>query len=185
MIYSLTVAKGAITFTECICIASSINAIWSPCNPVDNGGWQKGDTLIVTCFFNLNPLLGVPPPSTEYGGLYVGACSYLNQNAIQELIVQAKSTCVPNHGQLLGTGITINEIPIASNLFYDAKPVRGTFLLNPAARGKLNNYIYQWIMKYNECNNITDGGNVEIVFGYGDPMNFELDSLLNSWCNKN
>jgi hypothetical protein len=176
MIYHLTLPKGLITFRHGIYQGSNTQAVWSPCNPTDNGGWQNGDTLMVSCSFNLNPNIAVPPPSSEYAGLCAGSCSGKDQTTINALIAQAQAIYVPTPGQLLGNGITTSATPADSNLFYNAASVTGTFVLKPAGRGTLPNYIYQWTMTYNGTNTVADGNDVEIVFGYGDPMNSEVDS---------
>lgn len=176
MTYNLTLPKGFITFRNGIYQGSNTEAVWSPCNPDDNSGWQDGDILIITCSLNINPAMTNPPPATQYAGLCAGACNDSDQSTINALISQAKQIYVPSPGQLLGTGITTSATPQPSNLFYNAIAIKGTFILTPPSRGTLTNYIYQWTLTYNGNNTIAKGNQVEIVFGYGDPMDSEVDS---------
>lgn len=181
MQYSLTLPKGVIVVRGGIFTGSNTTAIWSPCNPNELGGWLDGDQLTVVCTFNLNPPISPQPGAGEYAGLCAGACSDTDKVGVAALISQATSLFVPNPGQLLSTNgisqITSNPTATADNIFYNAQSTTGNFTLTPASRGTLSNYIYQWTMTYNGNNTVvSDGTHVEIVFGYGDPMNSEVDS---------
>lgn len=176
MQYFLTLPKGKITFRNGMYQGSNTEAVWAPCNPNDVGGWQNGDTLTVNCTFNLNPTNVVPPPSTEYAGLCVGSCNAANTAGVKALISEAQAIFVPNPGKILGSTISTSPTPAPNAIFYNAKSMTGTFALQPASRGSLNNYIFQWTMTYNANNTIANGTDVEIVFGYGDPMTSEVDS---------
>jgi hypothetical protein len=176
MTYHLTLPQGLITFRNGMYQGSNTQAVWSPCNPNEAGGWQNGDILIVSCSFNLNPSMPTPPPAREYAGLCAGACNATNQTAVTGLINQAKGLPFSTPGRLLGSGITTSATAAATNLFYNATSVTGTFPLRPASRGTLTNYVYQWTMTYNGSNTVANGNTVEIVFGYGDPMDSEVDS---------
>jgi peptidyl-Lys metalloendopeptidase len=179
--YTLTLPEGTISVRNKIFKGSQTEAIWSPCNPNEVGGWLQGDQLAVICSFNLNPPITPQPSASEYCGLCVGACSDQDTNGIATLISEAQGIYVPNPGQLLGVNslnqVTTNTTPVASNIFYSADMTAGTFPLTPATRGTLSNYIYQWSLTYNGDNTIVpSGSNVEVVFGYGDPMWSEVDS---------
>jgi len=181
MQYTLTLPAGVITVRNGIYKGSNTQAQWAPCNPLQNGGWKAGDTLLVTCTLNLSPNVNPMPPSTDYAGLCAGACAANNQAAVNALTALAVNLPIPNPGQLLGTGITTSATAIPSAIFYNCIATTGTFVLPapPPNRGTLTNYIYQYSMAYNAGNTITGAGggnNVEIVFGYGDPMNSEVDT---------
>lgn len=181
MEYHLTLPQGTISVRNGIFQGSQTNVIWSPCNPNEMGGWMDGDELNVVCTFNLNPPITPLPGSGEYAGLCVGACSDQDTTGITQLITEAQQIYVPNVGQLLGTSsgqqITTNATPASGNIFYNAQSTSGDFPLTPSTRGTLSNYIYKWVMFYNGSNTVVpSGSNVEIVFGYGDPMWSESDS---------
>ena len=169
MRYQLTLPKGAITLRNHIYTGSQTDMIWSPVNPIKKGGWKDGDTLSVTCTFNLTPETDPLPNSTEYVGLSAGACNSNDTGKVNALIQAAKSLPLKSKGALLG-GITKNKSPEPQDIFYAATFESATFQLEPASRGELKDYIYHWEMKYNGANTVTDGDHVEIVFGYGDPM---------------
>lgn len=181
MEYHLTLPQGTISVRNGIFKGSQTNVIWSPCNPNEMGGWMDGDELNVVCTFNLNPPISPLPGAGEYAGLCVGSCSDQDATGIAQLVAEAQQILVPNIGQLLGTSsgqqITTNATPAAGNIFYNAQPTSGDFPLTPSSRGSLSGYIYKWVMYYNGSNTVVPGGsNVEIVFGYGDPMWSETDS---------
>ena len=171
--YHLTLPKGLITFRNGIYRGSHTEAVWSPANPKDLGGWQDGDTLIVTCSFNLNPEIPSPPPHTDYVGLCAGACNSTNTSEVNSLIRTARSLGFPNPGELVGNGISTSSSRSASAIFYKCTSKIGTFPLQPPSRGTLTNYVYQYEMLYNGQNTVASGTEVEVVFGYGDPMDSE------------
>jgi len=178
--YNLTLQKGAIKVRNGIFTGSSTEAVWSPVNPNENGGWKDADTVTVVCTFNLNPNISPQPSSNNYAGLCVGACSDQDKTGINFLIKQAQGIFVPNPGQLLTYGapstITEDSTPADGNIFYGAQSTVGTFSLTPSSRGILTNYIYQWQLIYNGSNLVAPNGNVELVFGYGDPQFSDTDS---------
>lgn len=175
--YTLTLLPGAITNRDGIYKGSSTEAVWSPCNPIDLGGWNDGDELVVTCTLNLNPDIPNPPSSNWYVGLCAGACPASEKNQIDALISEAQKIITPNIGELLGTHISTDKLATENTIFYDAIAKVGTFELSPASRGVLKNYIYGWTLKYNGKNTVVENGSdVEIVFGYGDPQQCEVDS---------
>lgn len=177
MDYHLTLPKGLITLRNGIYQGSHTEAVWSPFNPIETGGWQNGDTLAVVCSFNLNPNVSPKPPANQYAGLCAGACNATNQGAVNSLIAQAKSLPLASPGKLLGNGIsTATSSPPATALFYKCVATTGTFALQPTSRGTLTNYVYRYVMTYNGSNTVANGNQVEIVFGYGDPMDSEVDS---------
>lgn len=185
MEYTLTLPKGAITKTRNgIYQGSTTEAQWAPFNPNDrlapNKGWQPGDTLSVVCTFNLNPP-GVtpPPPAKEYVGLCAGACATDNPSEIAKLIKEATRITTPAPGRLVGNGIELKPqtptAPAATSIFYNAVATTQTVVLS-GSRGTLTDYVYKWTMEYNAANTVATGTTVEIVFGYGDPMNSEVQS---------
>jgi len=176
MKYHLTLPKGAITLRNGIYRGSSTEAVWSPYNPIETGGWEPGDQLEVICTFNLNPDVNPKPPAREYAGLCVGACNSTNQTAVQALESQARSLGLGNKGQLLGTHISTADTAQDSDIFYKSGPTAVTIQLQPTSRGVLENYIYKWNLHYNGGNTVAPGNEVEIVFGYGDPQFSEVDS---------
>jgi hypothetical protein len=170
MRYQLTLPKGAISRRGTIYVGSHTDMIWSPVNPEENGGWKNGDVLSVTCSFNLNPDVDPRPPSYDYGGLCAGACNSDNTSEIETLIKAAKNLPLRTTGVLLNSKMTTNTTPVSDNIFYGATSEAATFQLEPASRGQLVNYKYHWEMIFNGANTVADGDHVEIVFGYGDPM---------------
>lgn len=175
MEYSLTLPKGAITKTrKGIYQGSNTEAQWAPFNPNLNGGWKSGDTLDVICTFNINPPGITPPPAGEYVGLCAGACHINSPIEIAKLIREATSIGSGNPGKLVGNGI-VKGAKTDSAIFYNAVATTHTIVL-PNGRGTLTNYVYKWAMTYNDTNTVATGEDVEIVFGYGDPMNSEVES---------
>lgn len=180
MQYTLTLPAGTITLTrDGIFKGSNTTASWSPCNPLDSsaGGWVDGDTLVVTCSLNINPQgLSKLPPSTEYVGLCAGACNATDTTTVNRLIADAKGIITPNPGKLIGNGISTSSSRSTTSIFYNCTQLTESFILKPSSRGTLNNYVYQYSMTYNGQNTVAPANQVEIVFGYGDPMNSEVDS---------
>jgi hypothetical protein len=172
MRYQLTLPKGAIKRRGTVYIGSHTDMIWSPVNPEDNGGWKNGDILSVTCSFNLNPDVNPKPPSYDYGGLCAGACNSGDSSAVAALIRAAKNLPLRTTGVLLNSGMTTNTTPASDNIFYGATYEAATFHLERTYPNNktLVNYKYHWEMIFNGANTVADGENVEIVFGYGDPM---------------
>lgn len=176
MVYHLTLEKGAITYRNGIYRGSSTQAVWSPWNPLETGGWKAGDQLSVVCTFNLNPDVNPKPPAKEYVGLCVGACNSTNSDEVNKLENQARQLPLGTKGALLGSNITKSDSPGDSAIFYKAGPTAITIQLEPTSRGQLENYIYKWVMNYNAANTVASGKEVEIVFGYGDPQHTEVVS---------
>lgn len=169
MHYTLTLQKGTITLRNNIYSGSDTEAVWTPFNPIENGGWQDGDQLIVLATFNLNPQNVNPmPPSYDYVGLSAGACSSSDQSAIDSLRRAASSQPLRSTGALLG-GITESTQRSDSCIFYQATSESFTVTLSNN-RGTLTNYKYKWTMVYNGDNTVSTGSETELVFGYGDPM---------------
>lgn len=172
MKYTLTLPKGQIHFKHNLFTGSETQGQWSPMNPAENGGWKSGDVLQVSCTYNLNPNIKKLPPASDYEGLVVGA---LNNPT------KAQITALKNHiigtfsGGTVVAGITTNSSPGAGDIFYAAASKTFSAQLNPPSRGELNNLVYEWTMTYN-----AEGGfdpmNIELVFGYGDPMDSEVDT---------
>lgn len=177
MEYTLTLPKGEIKVRNNIFSGSHTEAVWAPCNPKDLGGWQDGDRLHVICAFNLNPPIDPQPPSSRYAGLCAGACSTEDRPKIRELVRMALGLPLPNPGILLDSEISMSSSAGPGDIFYNAQSESQTFQLRPSSRGELRDYIYKWHMTYNGNNEVVpDGNSVEIVFGYGDPMETEVES---------
>lgn len=177
---------------------SETTANWSPMNPKMRGGFKDGDILRVVATFNLSPenleKEGKPwPPASNYVGLSVGACLDSDEGRIQELLGKARALPYEHNGHLLG-GILpdesdpeFHEGPYQDHhgddpnnyIFLHAKGTRFGAPVpleknqyNEHDRGELpGSLVYKWEMIFNGHNNIDPTGKeVELIFGYGDPM---------------
>lgn len=173
--YYLVLKKGKITNRHGIYQGSMHDAVsWAPANPDTQSGWQDGDTLIVLCQFAVNPNVNPQPGANEYVGLCAGACKIGTQE-VQILENEAYRIPTPNPGKLLGSGITTNTTPAADNIFYAATPQKVDVTLNNGQT--LVQYVHTYSMTYNGANTVVGNGNeVEIVFGYGDPQEADVES---------
>lgn len=168
MRYHLTLPKGQIKLRGNVFVGSNTEGEWSPVNPMKLGGWKKGDELTVTCTFNTQPE-GLPrlPDANEYFGLSVAALNNPTEQEIQNEIRKVKSFSA---GQALD-GITNSDNP-ANSIFYKAKSETVNIPLQPSSRGTIQNIVYDWHMVYTG-NEGLDPNNIELIFGYGDPMDSE------------
>lgn len=180
MNYTLTEPKGQIVFRNNLFHGSQVEGNWSPFNPEQNQGWQDGDTLTVTCTFNLYPngTKGpdfVGPNANQYMGLCVGALNKPTPGQIQNLKSRISGARIGN-GKLFD-GITTNATPSDNDIFYAAvstalgtsQTLEGNDQYG-SPRGTISgDLIYQWTMQYNASSNF-DPTDIEIIFGYGDPM---------------
>ncbi len=183
--YSLTLPQGEITLVGAeagivrgvrgnMYRGSTTIAVWSPAHPIDLGGFKDGDELVVRATFNLNPTTmsaDLRPPAINYVGLSVGACHSTDRAAVEGLEHKAKNLALGNVGHLLG-GISTSQERSNDAIFYKAESyVIPEMQLDPPSRGKLINYVHKWKMIFNSHNTIDPSGKeVELVFGYGDPM---------------
>lgn len=174
--YTLVLPLGAITYGNNRWRGDTTEGTWHPANPNTFGGLNDGDIVTITCTFNYNPDVTPLPPAREYYGLAVGSCSATDQPAINGLKRAIGGTARAG-GLIRGGHMTESQSPSASDIFYKAVGIMTpSVALTPSSRGTIPPLYYQWTMTYNGNNNVvTDGSNVEIVFGYGDPHVGEND----------
>jgi len=172
MKYTLTLPKGQISFKHNLFVGSTTQGQWAPTNPEQQGGWANGDILQVSCTFNLNPPISPLPAASDYEGLVVGALNDPTPQQIEALKNQIISTW---SGGTVVAGITENSSPGSGDIFYNAQPQSFTTQLTPSSRGTLTNLVYEWTMAYNGAGGF-DPRNIELVFGYGDPQDSEVDT---------
>jgi len=171
--YRLTLPIGQIHFKNNLWIGSQTTANFLPWNPEVVGGWKTGDTLQVMCAFDLNPNITPLPPATEYQGLVVGA---LNNPTAAEIRALKQTITGTWSGGTVQAGITTNSSPGATDIFYNATSLSAPPLqLTPSSRGTLPSLVYEWTMTYNASGNFNPNG-IELVFGYGDPMDSEVQT---------
>ena len=172
MNYFLTLPQGAITVNRGQFVGSHTVGIWSPFNPVHNNGWQEGDTLTIVATFNLYPENLAPnfPRAFEYVGLSAAALNRPTRERINQVIGQLMR---PSRGTV-AEGITENSTPNnATDIFYNVVSETETISLQPSSRGTIQNLVYQWKMDYNSNYENVDPMDIELIFGYGDPMDTE------------
>ena len=177
--YHLTLPKGTITKSHGeMYHGSHTTAVWAPYNPLTVGGWKKGDTVEIMCTFNLEPdNLDKKdwPPAKNYNGLCVGACMASDKAAVTQLIASAKRLALGNKGQLIGSHITKANKKSYNDIFYNAQlTILPNIELNPSNRGTLTGLVYEWTLTYNDEQDVASPKDIELVFGYGDPMAAEV-----------
>jgi C1A family cysteine protease len=165
-------SQGGNTYT--VSLDNAGNSTWSPHNPNDAAGWLDGDTLTITCAFNTNPT-GLPA-AASYNGLSIGAASSQAPADVTALLTQAQQLS-GSKGQLLGIGITAGAARGAA-VFYNAQSaIIPVINLQPASRGSLINFVYQWTMTYNGNNTVVaNERQPALVFGYG----YQLSGTINN-----
>lgn len=168
MDYVLILPEGAITENRGKFVGSKTVGIWSPHNPDYNGiGWQAGDTLTVVATFNLNPNTPTLPPASEYYGLSCAALNDPTPSGISNIENWLKGQAAG----VAGAGITTNTTPDNNtDIFFNAVPYRTNIQLQPSSRGTISNIVYKWTMDYNANYVGVNPLNVELIYGYGDPM---------------
>jgi C1A family cysteine protease len=165
-------SEGGNTYT--LSLDTAGNSTWSPHNPNDAAGWMNGDTLTITCAFNINAA-GLPD-AASYNGLSVGAASIQDPTTVNALLSQAQQLS-GTAGQLLGTGIVTGGAS-DTTLFYNAQStIIPVINLQPASRGSLTNFVYQWTMTYNGNNTVVANERQPVlVFDYG----YQLSGTINN-----
>ena len=139
--------------------------------------------MTVTCTFNPYPGIAagtskddfVGPAASEYMGVCVGALNNPTAAEIASLKSQIAGSYVGN-GKLFA-GVTANATASASDIFYGATSTSLPSALalkgkteSGVSRGSLPaGLIYSWTMTYNGAGGF-NGTDVELIFGYGDPM---------------
>jgi hypothetical protein len=167
MDYSLILPQGVITENRGSFVGSQTHGIWSPCNPVAVGGWKAGDTLIVICTFDLNPNTSDLPDASEYYGLSAAALNNPTANGIQGVINKMKR----QSAGIVEGGITQSATPNNNtDIFYNAVSNSESIPLTPSSRGTIQNIVYKWTMDYNANYVNVNPINIELIYGYGDPM---------------
>lgn len=169
MVYHLTLPKGVITENRGVFVGSKTHGIWSPFAPGSKSapkGWQAGDKLVVTCTFNLYPNTTDLPKAKDYYGLSVAAINNPTPAEVKKVEGNMKRRSAGTTGQ----GVTTSTTPNDQSIFYNAVPEKATFALQPASRGIINNIVYHWTMDYNAAYPGVNPTDIEIIFGYGDPM---------------
>lgn len=168
--YTLTLPQGVITENRGQFVGSETHGIWSPVNPKALGGWKDGDTLTVVCTFNLNPENTADlPPASSYFGLSAAAINNASSTAGETAINQAKTWLASQRAGIVGAGITTGSAS-SSFLFYNASSETENIPLVPTTRGTITDIVYEWNMTYNANYPNVTVKDIEIIFGYGDPM---------------
>jgi len=188
--YVLTLPIGQITrnsngtFSGQLFNSKQLESEWRPISPEHNGGWKAGDKLIVACGFHtkeiIDPHTSQPYPSNEqptpsdFYGLSVDAL----YNPTPQQIRNAENNLKNQHAGIIGPGITNNTIPNnGTDIFYNAVSDSENVNLQPSSRGTIEDIVYMWTMDFNSSFNppTPRGANmnpleIELIFGYGDPM---------------
>ena len=186
MKYTLTLPEGTITYKGGNYHGTATTGHWSPANPDTFGGLKDKDTVSVVCTFNLNPTMphNVPMPGySDYYGLCVGACEKGDTAAITRM--ETAKYYSTKTGQLvqypldgvMQTTTTTNAVATPENIFYNAQSESQPSTVLSNNRGTLPALVYNWTMTYNGSNDIcSNGKDVEIVYGYGDPMDGDTEA---------
>lgn len=182
--YILTLPIGKITlgpngkFNGQVFNSGDLKNAWSPSNPNTNGGWQQGDKLIVVCGFHtaeiINPETNQPYPTQPTPADFYGLSVAALYNPTKQDIRNAENQLARNQAGTVGTGITENSAPSASDLFFNAKSSKEDVWLQPTSRGELKDIVFMWTMDFNSGyvprnGSEFDTDKVDLIFGYGDP----------------